>query len=85
MKTSPHSLSSREFVCPVAESSSARRTFVGRKVLQFLTKAVAEWRRRARARRQFQSLCLLDDRTLQDIGLTRSQANFEATRTIWWR
>ena len=83
MKTSTHSLSSREFVGPVA--FSAPRTVVGRKVLQFLGNTVAEWRRRARARGQFQRLRQLDDRTLQDIGLTRSQVNFEATKTIWWR
>jgi len=83
MKTSTHSLSSREFVGPVA--FSAPRTVVGRKVLQFLANTVAEWRRRARARRQFQSLGQLDHRTLQDIGLTRGEVNFEATMTIWWR
>ena len=83
MKTSTHSLSSREFVGPVA--FSAPRTVVGRKVLPFLANTVAEWRRRARARRQSQSLCQLDDRTLQDIGLTRGEVNFEATRINWWR
>ena len=84
MKASTHSLSSRELVGPCSASFSARR-IVGRRVFQFVAKVIAEWRRRARARRQFQSLCELDDRMLEDIGLTRSQVNFEATRTIWWR
>lgn len=34
-------------------------------------------------RRQRRSLALLDDAMLRDIGLTREQAQFEASRPIW--
>jgi uncharacterized protein YjiS (DUF1127 family) len=82
MKTSTRSLSYREFGASLPFSAPRG---VGRKALNFLANLVAEWRRRALARRQYQSLRHLDDRILQDIGLTRSQVDFEATRTIWWR
>jgi uncharacterized protein YjiS (DUF1127 family) len=84
MKASTHNLTSRGFVAPSSRPFSASRT-LGRRALELLASTIAEWRRRARARRQFQSLCELDDRILQDIGLTRSQVNFEATRPVWWR
>ncbi|MFN7222809.1 MAG: DUF1127 domain-containing protein [Paracoccaceae bacterium] len=46
------------------------------RVLTFLLSALA-------AHRQRQSLARLDDRTLADIGLTRSDAIFESRRPIW--
>ena len=38
------------------------------------------WLRRARSRRE---LSELDERTLQDIGVTRSQARFESSKPFW--
>jgi uncharacterized protein YjiS (DUF1127 family) len=34
-------------------------------------------------KRQRSSLAQLDDRALKDIGVTRSEANIEASRYIW--
>jgi uncharacterized protein YjiS (DUF1127 family) len=82
MKISTHTaLQSREFGDPLSEQFWARPNTPRRSVVN----AIGEWRRRARARRQFQSLCELDDRALRDIGLTASQVNFEASRPICWR
>ena len=39
-----------------------------------------QWRRRARARRE---LADLDDYLLHDIGLSRSQAQFESGKPFW--
>jgi uncharacterized protein YjiS (DUF1127 family) len=85
MKISTHTaLQSREFGDPLSEQFWARPN-TPRRVLRSVVNAIGEWRRRARARRQFQSLCELDDRALRDIGLTASQLNFEASRPICWR
>jgi uncharacterized protein YjiS (DUF1127 family) len=39
-----------------------------------------EWRQRARARRE---LAAFDDLALRDIGLSRSQAQFESGKPFW--
>jgi uncharacterized protein YjiS (DUF1127 family) len=39
-----------------------------------------EWRRRSRERAE---LAALDDRTLKDIGLTRSDAEFLSNKPFW--
>ena len=41
---------------------------------------LGQWRRRARARRE---LAGLDDYLLHDIGLSRSQAQFESGKRFW--
>jgi uncharacterized protein YjiS (DUF1127 family) len=52
----------------------------------FLRQAIrvlAEWRERARTRRAMRAMCEtreLDDHMLKDIGLSRSQLLFEATK-----
>jgi uncharacterized protein YjiS (DUF1127 family) len=56
-----------------------------RLVLRSVASVIGEWRHRAHVRRQFQTLCELDDLALRDIGLTKSEVNFEASRSIWWR
>jgi uncharacterized protein YjiS (DUF1127 family) len=40
----------------------------------------AEWRRRARSRAELMNL---SDRCLQDIGMSRSSADFEASKPFW--
>jgi len=47
---------------------------------QWVFATVGEWRRRIRERDQ---LAALDDRMLQDIGLTRSDAEFLANKPFW--
>ncbi|MBV9566833.1 MAG: DUF1127 domain-containing protein [Hyphomicrobiales bacterium] len=84
MKISIQNLSSRGFGGLFSEPFTAPPV-VGRTLPEFLANLTSEWLARARTRRQFQSLCELDDRTLQDIGMSRSQVDFEATRPIWWR
>jgi uncharacterized protein YjiS (DUF1127 family) len=41
------------------------------------------WQQRIRSRRQMRELCRMDDRTLADIGLTRAQVVYEASRPFW--
>jgi uncharacterized protein YjiS (DUF1127 family) len=53
-----------------------RRELGWRKVRQRL----AEWRHRARARHE---LSKLSDRTLQDIGVSRAAADFDASKPFW--
>jgi uncharacterized protein YjiS (DUF1127 family) len=45
-----------------------------------LTHGFAEWRQRARSRAE---LAMLNDRVLQDIGMSRYTANFEASKPFW--
>jgi uncharacterized protein YjiS (DUF1127 family) len=51
-------------------------------------RVLAEWRERARTRRALRAMCetsVLDDHMLKDIGLSRSQLLFEATKPFWDR
>ncbi len=41
---------------------------------------IAIWRRRSRERRELASL---DQRTMRDLGMTASQAAFEANKPFW--
>jgi uncharacterized protein YjiS (DUF1127 family) len=41
---------------------------------------IVEWRRRACTRRQ---IALLDERTIRDLGLARSQVLFEMQKPFW--
>jgi len=43
-------------------------------------KSLAEWRHRARSRAELE---MLNDRVLQDIGMSRCTANFEASKPFW--
>jgi uncharacterized protein YjiS (DUF1127 family) len=45
-----------------------------------LTKILHEWRERARARNE---LAKLDERSLRDLGLTSSSAEFEVNKPFW--
>ncbi|GAA6202337.1 DUF1127 domain-containing protein [Aquicoccus sp. SU-CL01552] len=57
-------------------TASHRHTSRRPSVLRTLGRLVAVWRQR-------QMLKDLDDRALQDIGLTREEAHAEARRTFW--
>jgi len=41
---------------------------------------LVEWRRRARSRAELE---MLNDRVLQDIGMSRYTVNFEASKPFW--
>ena len=41
---------------------------------------LVEWRHRARSRAELE---MLNDRVLQDIGMSRCTANFEASKPFW--
>jgi uncharacterized protein YjiS (DUF1127 family) len=41
------------------------------------------WRERIRGRRQLARLCELDDHTLQDAGVTRSELRWMAEKPFW--
>ena len=43
-------------------------------------KGLAEWRHRARSRRELMNL---DDAVLRDIGVSRCSAGFEASKPFW--
>ena len=45
-----------------------------------LTHSFAQWRQQARSRAE---LAMLNDRVLQDIGMSRCTANFEASKPFW--
>jgi uncharacterized protein YjiS (DUF1127 family) len=49
-------------------------------VLARIGSEVAEWRRRSRDRR---ALAAMSDRSLRDIGLTRYDADWEASKPFW--
>jgi uncharacterized protein YjiS (DUF1127 family) len=49
-------------------------------VLARIGSEVAEWRRRSRGRR---ALAAMSDRSLRDIGLTRYDADWEASKPFW--
>jgi len=57
-------------------SARQRRVFLWRQMKH----GPAEWRRRARSRNQ---LVNLSDRTLQDIGISRCMAHWEACKPFW--
>ncbi len=69
---------------PCRERSAAPGRRVALDALDDATQAVLatvrEWRRRSLGRRQ---LAGLDERTLADIGLTRSDAEFLANKPFW--
>ena len=46
----------------------------------YMTHRLVQWRRRARARHELQSL---SDSTLRDLGLTRCDAAGESTKPFW--
>lgn len=50
------------------------------KVALRLVVALMKWEERRKTRRHLQSL---DDHLLEDIGITRHQANLEAARPFW--
>ena len=45
-----------------------------------VTRRIAEWRFRARSRNELMNL---SDRTLRDIGVSRVDAEFEASKPFW--
>jgi uncharacterized protein YjiS (DUF1127 family) len=45
-----------------------------------LTHSFAQWRQQARSRAE---LAMLNDRVLQDIGMSRYTVNFEASKPFW--
>jgi len=51
-----------------------------RRLLADLRALLAEWRRRARSRRELAALC---DRCLRDIGATRYDAYYEMHKPFW--
>lgn len=62
------------------EKHDRDRTGVLHDVLARMASEIREWRRRSRERR---ALAEMSDRSLQDIGLTRYDANWEASKPFW--
>ena len=62
------------------EKHDCDRTGGLRHVLARIGSEVAEWRRRSRDRR---ALAAMSDRSLRDIGLTRYDADWEASKPFW--
>ena len=56
------------------------RTGVLHHVLARMASEIREWRRRSRDRR---ALAAMSDRSLRDIGLTRYDADWEASKPFW--
>jgi uncharacterized protein YjiS (DUF1127 family) len=66
----------------MAQETQAGRPTFGQ--FQFVTSQVLDWvRRRAELARQRHALAELDDRLLQDIGLTRDDVASEVEKPFW--
>ena len=63
--------------CTAAGTRAAKRQ---RAPIDRIMAMLRQWRRRAQARRE---LAGLDDYLLHDIGLSRSQAQFESGKPFW--
>jgi len=62
------------------EKHDCNHTGVLHHLLARIGSEIAEWRRRSRDRRE---LAAMSDRSLRDIGLTRYDATYEASRPFW--
>jgi uncharacterized protein YjiS (DUF1127 family) len=62
------------------EEHDCDRTGALRHVLARAASEMREWRRRSRDRR---ALAAMSDRSLRDIGLTRYDADWEASKPFW--
>ena len=62
------------------EKPDRDRTGVLHRALARIGSEVAEWRRRSRDRH---ALAEMSDRSLRDIGLTRYDATYEASKPFW--
>jgi uncharacterized protein YjiS (DUF1127 family) len=56
-----------------------------RRALRQLLSSITEWWRRVRLPRRLESVCELDDRMLEDIGLTCGHARHDTSEPVWWR
>lgn len=65
---------------PLAPAHASGMSANGRKLVARIVNAVRGWNTRYRTRVR---LADLDDRTLQDIGLTRHEARIESSRPFW--
>jgi uncharacterized protein YjiS (DUF1127 family) len=52
-------------------------------ILRQSLRLLARWRERARGHRALCELSALDDFALKDVGITRGQLNFEASKFFW--
>jgi len=73
-------MSSSSHLCA---SRTAQAPSILRQALRTIALTVALWQERARARRSLRELNGLDDHALRDIGTTRGQINFEASKMFW--
>jgi uncharacterized protein YjiS (DUF1127 family) len=70
----------RPFVRNHKEKPERDRTSVLHHILARMASEIREWRRRSRDRR---ALAAMSDRSLRDIGLTRYDADWEASKPFW--
>ena len=63
-----------------AADGPARLTSLAHPALRRLASMIREWRRRTRSRRE---LLTLNEHLLKDIGITRFDAQYEATKPFW--
>ena len=64
----------------VGKYKESERTSVLHHVLARMAAEVAKWRRRSRDR---SALVTMSDRSLRDIGITRYDAAYEASKPFW--
>ncbi len=63
--------------------STSKFRFTAKKQARRLRRVLAVWRRSTALSRQRRALAALDDRLLDDIGLTRAQAEAEVRKGFW--
>jgi hypothetical protein len=69
---------------PIDGSQGEARTLLGlRGTVHLLKHFVAASLRQCRSRR-YQGVCELEDRVLEEIGLTRDQVRFDNYEPVWW-
>jgi uncharacterized protein YjiS (DUF1127 family) len=53
--------------------------------VQRFVRSIADWRRQVRAQRRYQSVADLDERVLEEVGLSRCQVSYDTSEPVWWR
>jgi uncharacterized protein YjiS (DUF1127 family) len=73
------------FLDDVRQACSTGGPLWPRRIRQALTRFIAARRKDLARPHRYQSVSELDPRMLEEIGLTREQAHYDASEPVWWR